>query len=166
MPFSESSSSAGSATSTPFGAMPTTVAVAPARSTSQASRIVAGEPTASKAWSTPPGTSSSTASAPPSTASVAPRASASARFAGSRSTATIRPAPASRAAATSCRPTPPQPTTQTLSPIATRAALRTAPTAVTTPQPSSDACQSGSAAGIGTAQAAGTTPARRSRRRS
>ena len=157
MPFSESSSSAGSATSTPCGAMPTTVAVAPARSTSQASRIVTGEPTASKAWSTPPGTSSSTASAPPSTASVAPRASASARFAGSRSTATIRPAPASRAAATSCRPTPPQPTTQTLSPTATRAALRTAPTAVTTPQPSSDACQSGSAAGIGTAHAAGTT---------
>ena len=54
MPFSESSSSAGSATSTPAGAIPTTIAVAPGRSTSQASRIVAGRPIASKAWSTPP----------------------------------------------------------------------------------------------------------------
>ena len=42
--------------------MPTTTAVAPGRSTSHASRIVAGEPTASKAWSTPPGTTASTAS--------------------------------------------------------------------------------------------------------
>ena len=41
--------------------MPTTIAVAPGRITSQASRIVAGEPTASRAWSTPPGTSASTA---------------------------------------------------------------------------------------------------------
>src|ERR687897_176550 len=94
MPFSASSSKAGSATSTPCGAMPTTIAVAPARSTSQARRIVAGEPTASKAWSTPPGTRSSTAPAPPSTASVAPRARASSRLAASRSTATMRPAPA------------------------------------------------------------------------
>ena len=44
-----------------------------------------------------------------------------------------------------------------LSPTVTRAALRTAPTAVTTPHPSSDACQSGRRPGIGTAHAAGTT---------
>src|SRR5215207_7173333 len=55
MPFSDSRSSAGSDTSTAAGAIPTTIAVAPGRRTSQASRIVAGEPTASNAWSTPPG---------------------------------------------------------------------------------------------------------------
>ncbi len=89
--------------------------------------------------------------------SVAPRPRARASFAGSRSTATIRPAPAIRAAATICWPIPPQPTTHTLSPIATRAALRTAPKPVTTAQPSSAACQSGRPGGIGTALAAGTT---------
>ena len=69
----------------------------------------------------------------------------------------IRPAPASRHAATSWSPTPPQPTTQTVSPAATRAAFVTAPTAVTTPQPTSAACHSGSARGTGTAAPAGTT---------
>ncbi len=47
--------------------------------------------------------------------------------------------------------------THTVSPGATRAALRTAPTAVTTPHPISDACQSGRLDGTGTAHAAGTT---------
>ena len=47
--------------------------------------------------------------------------------------------------------------TQTLSPRATRAAFRTAPTPVTTAHPTSAACQSGRVGGIGTAQAAGTT---------
>ena len=92
-----------------------------------------------------------------STASVAPRRRASSSFAGSRSTAMIRPAPASRAAATICSPTPPQPTTQTLSPSATRAALRTAPKPVMTAHPSSAPCHSGSSGGSGTADAAGTT---------
>ena len=82
---------------------------------------------------------------------------ASASLAASRSTATMRPAPASRAAATTCSPTPPQPTTHTRLPGADPAALRTAPTAVTTPQPSSDACHSGSPRGSGTAAPAGTT---------
>ena len=90
------------------------------------------------------------------TASVAPRASASASFAASRSTAMIRPAPASRAAATSCSPTPPQPITQTRLPGARRARrCARRPTAVTTPQPSSAACHSGSSAGTGTAHAGG-----------
>ena len=69
----------------------------------------------------------------------------------------MRPAPAIRAAATICWPIPPQPTTHTLSPISTRAALRTAPKPVTTAQPSNAACHSGSSGGIGTALAAGTT---------
>jgi hypothetical protein len=136
--------------------------VAPGRSTSHASRIVSGEPTASNAWSTPPGASASTAAAGSTapfaaTAWVAPRARAIASFDSSRSTATISPAPASRAAATSCSPIPPQPTMQTASPTDTPAALRTAPTAVTTPQLRSAASHSGSSAGIGTADPAGTT---------
>ena len=55
-------------------------------------------------------------------------------------------APPSRAAAITCRPTPPQPITHTRSPIATRAAWVTAPNPVTTPQPSSAACHSGNVA--------------------
>ena len=142
--------------------MPTTIAVAPGRSTSQARRMVAGEPTASKAWSTPPGIAASTAAAgsgvrAASTVTVAPRRVASSSLAGSRSTATICPAPTSRAAATICSPIPPQPTTHTVSPARTPAVLRTAPTPVTTPQPSSDASHSGSSGGSGTADAAGTT---------
>ena len=46
-----------------------------------------------------------------------------------------------------CRPTPPHPMTQAVSPIRTRATLRTAPTPVTTAQPSSAACQSGNPSG-------------------
>ena len=81
----------------------------------------------------------------------------SSSISGLRSTATSGAAPASRAAATTCSPTPPQPTTQTPSPRATRATLRTAPKPVTTPQPSSAACQSGSSREILTALAAATT---------
>ena len=66
-------------------------------------------------------------------------------------------APASRAAAIACIPTPPQPTTQTRSPMPTRAAWLTAPYPVTAPQPSSDACHSGSSAGIGIAACSATT---------
>ena len=66
-------------------------------------------------------------------------------------------APASRAPATICWPIPPQPITQTLSPAATPAAFRTAPTPVTTAQPTSAACHSGRSEGIPTAEAAGTT---------
>src|SRR3954454_14381202 len=63
--------------------MPTTIAVPPGRSTSHASRIVAGWPTASSAWSTPPRTSARTAArgspSEASTVSVAPRGRARAR---------------------------------------------------------------------------------------
>ena len=133
----------------PAGVMPTTIAVAPGRSTSQASRIVAGEPTASKAWSTPPRRQGEhrgggvRARARPRASRRGPARASS--LAASRSTAMIRPAPASRppprAAARRRRSRP-----RTRSPPRpTRAALRTAPTAVTTPQPSSAACHSGSA---------------------
>ena len=69
----------------------------------------------------------------------------------------IAAAPAIRAPAITWRPTPPQPITHTESPGAIRAAFRTAPIPVTTPQPSSAACQSGSSAGTFTAPAAATT---------
>ena len=68
----------------------------------------------------------------------------------------IAPAPASRAPAITCSPTPPQPITHTLSPTRRRARL-TAPIPVTTPHPSSAACHSGIEGGSGTAPAAGTT---------
>ncbi len=71
--------------------------------------------------------------------------------------ATIVPAPANRAAAITCRPTPPQPKTATDSPAWTRPTFRTAPNPVTTPQPSSAACHSGSSRGTGTAPPAATT---------
>jgi len=71
----------------------------------------------------------------------------------------IREAPARRAAAITCIPTPPQPITHTVSPIFTPAAFRTAPTPVTTAHPRSAASTIGSSGGIGTALAAGTTHA-------
>ena len=118
-PFSDSSSSAGSDTSTPRRAIPTTIAVAPGRSTSQAWRIVAGCPTASNAWSTPPpGTSASTAATGlggrAGTASVAP---ARRRQLELRRIAVDGDDPARagepRPPATICSPTPPQPITHT-----------------------------------------------------
>ena len=60
MPLSERNSIAGKAASTPTAARPTTTALPPARRQSQASRIVSGRPTTSKAWSTPPPVSSRT----------------------------------------------------------------------------------------------------------
>ena len=92
-----------------------------------------------------------------STTCVAPWATASSSFSATRSTATIGFAPASRAAATTWSPTPPQPMTATESPGWTPAALRTAPIPVTTAQPRSAACQSGSSRGSGTAPPAATT---------
>src|ERR1700733_12967491 len=111
--FSDRNSIAGSDTSAPTGATPTTTAVPPGASASQAARIVAGEPTTSNAWSTPRPTrrrtSGPTSSWLASIAWVAPRRSAWASFSGRRSTAMIVAAPASRAAAITCRPTPPPP---------------------------------------------------------
>ena len=152
---------AGNDASTPTAARPTTTALPPARRQSQASRIVSGRPTTSKAWSAPPPVSSRTAaagsSAVASTACVAPRASESSSIAGSRSTATIAPAPASTRPAMTCWPTPPQPITAALSPMRGRATLRTAPMPVTAPQPSSAACHSGTPGASGTTPAAATT---------
>ena len=76
----------------------------------------------------------------------------------SRSTATIGRRPASRAAGDHLQPDAAAADHARRSrPAATRATLRTAPTPVTTPQPSSAACHSGSSVGIGTAPRAATT---------
>lgn len=56
----------------------------------------------------------------------------------------IRDAPAIRAPWTTLSPTPPQPTTATVSPGLTRAVLTTAPTPVITAQPISASSVSGS----------------------
>src|ERR1035437_9030833 len=159
--FSDRNSIAGSETSTPAGASPTTTAVPPGRSASQAVRIVAPDPTTSNAWSTPPPVidriSAAASTALASTACVAPRRNAGPSLSGRRSTAMIVAAPARPAAAITCSPTPPQPITQTRSPIRTPAAWLTAPKPVITPQPSSAACHSGISSGIGIAPAAVTT---------
>ena len=55
------------------------------------------------------------------------------------STATITAAPDRRAPWITAMPTPPQPITATVAPGSTRAVLITAPTPVTTPQPTSAA---------------------------
>ena len=146
--FSDRNSIAGSDTSTPTGASPTTVAAPPGRSTSQAWRIVAARPTTSNACSTPPLADRQHLldDVDPSPAAHHVRRAAADRAAracsSSVSTATMIPAPASRAPAITCRPTPPHPITHTLAPTRSPARL-TAPIPVTTPQPSSAACHSG-----------------------
>ena len=101
--FSDRNSIAGSETSTPAGASPTTTAVPPGRSASQAVRIVAPDPTTSNAWSTPPPVidriSAAASTALASTACVAPRRNAGPSLSGRRSTAMIVAAPARPAAA-------------------------------------------------------------------
>src|SRR5262245_3776115 len=148
--------------STPSGASPTTTAVPPQRIASQASRMVSGRPTTSKAKSAPSTVSARIASTAlpadvASTTCVAPCARASSSFSGTRSTAMIGEAPARRAAAITWRPTPPYPRTATASPPWTFATFATAPAPVTTPQPRSAACHSGSSSGIRTAPPAATT---------
>ena len=71
--------------------------------------------------------------------SVAPSWRARSALSGAGSTAMICPAPAIRAPCTAASPTPPSPNTTTDSPGRTFAALRTAPTPVSTAQPSSAA---------------------------
>ncbi len=78
-------------------------------------------------------------------------------LAGLGSTATISPAPATAAAWTMFRPTPPQPTTATESPGRTRAVFSTAPKAVMTAQPMSAISLSGRDGSMGIAVCAGTT---------
>ena len=131
--------------------MPTTIAVAPGRRTSQARRIVAGEPTASKAWSTPPGQRR----APPRPCPPPPAATASRRAARERDGELLRVAvdgddpPRARQprGGDDLQPDPAAPDDADASrrwPRVRRCARRRR--AVTTPQPSSAACHSGSAA--------------------
>ena len=73
------------------------------------------------------------------------------------STAITRPAPAILAPCTTARPTPPQPTTSTVSPGRTRATLNTAPRPVVTPQPARQITSSGMSGGTTTSWLARTT---------
>src|SRR5574337_512733 len=131
--------------------IPSTTQLPPRRALCQAARMVAARPTHSKEWSTP---------RPPvkdrialgsvlsdSRKSVAPAARARPSFSGERSAAMIGSAPANRAPATVDKPMPPSPSTVTESPSCTRAALRTAPTPVSTAQPISAASANGSCCG-------------------
>ena len=89
--------------------------------------------------------------------SVAPSSRASSSFTGSMSIATMRLAAAIAAPCTMFRPTPPQPTTATVSPGRTFAVLSTAPTPVMTAQPISASSISGRSSSTLIAVCAGTT---------
>ena len=134
--------------------MPRIVAVPPRRSTLTAVAADCGRPTASIAWWTPPRVISTTSSAavslPASTACVAPSFIASSRLSATGSTAITLPAPAIFAALIAASPTPPQPTTHTVSPGTTRAALKIAPAPVVTAQPRIAARSSGISGSIRT----------------
>jgi hypothetical protein len=69
----------------------------------------------------------------------------------------IRPAPATIAPSRHDRPTPPSPTTATVSPAFTSAVFTAAPTPVTTAQPNSAASCIGTSAGIFCTELRGTT---------
>src|SRR5437764_5374244 len=92
-----------------------------------------------------------------STKSVAPNCSAMSRLRAFVSTAMIRAAPASAAPWMTLSPMPPTPMTTTLAPVGTCARCSTAPTPVSTPQPTSEAAVMGTSAGMGTAWLAFTT---------
>ena len=92
--------------------MPTRIAWPPRATSEIASSIVRSGPTASKLWSTRTDSAASSGEH----ARVAPISRASSCLAGLGSTATISPAPATAAAWTMFRPTPPHPTTATESP--------------------------------------------------
>ena len=96
-------------------------------------------------------------SRPGGSTSVAPSARASSHRDSAGSTATIGSAPASRAPCSALSPTPPSPKTTTDSPGRTRAELSTAPTPVSTAQPSSAAWAIGRSAGTGMQALAPTT---------
>src|SRR5437763_1019998 len=92
-----------------------------------------------------------------STKSVAPNCNAMSRLRAFVSTAMIRAAPASAAPWMTLSPMPPTPMTTTLAPVGTCARCSTAPTPVSTPQPTSEAAVMGTSAGMGTAWLAFTT---------
>ena len=143
--------------STPAGARPTTIAVPPGRSASQARRIVSGRPRPRRRGRLRRRSASRTrraASGPASTTSVAParaRARAS-RDRGRRPRCGGRP-PAGRRPRPAGRPRR-SPTTHTRVAHLHAAALRTAPTPVTTPQPEQGRLPSGRSSGSGMALAA------------
>src|SRR5690606_8823817 len=151
--------------SVPSLGTPSSVIVPPQSSIAIPWRTRAGWPTHSKTWSTPSGrprsrtatTGSSTALA--STKSVAPRRRAISSLAGLASTATMRPAAAMRAPWMTDWPMPPAPTTSTVWPGRTRARLSTAPTPVTTAQPTRQATSSGTSRSMTTACVSATTTA-------
>ena len=87
---------------------------------------------------------------------VAPNCLASASLVSFMSTAMISPAPAMRAPWITLRPTPPQPTTATVSPFLIEAVFNAAPVPVSTPQPMSAATFMSRSSGIFTQPMAGT----------
>src|SRR5262249_35090932 len=89
--------------------------------------------------------------------SVAPHPRAVASLSDETSTAMTVPASANRAPCSAESPTPPRPITTTDSSGRTRAALVTAPTPVSTAQPSRAAGSSGTSSPIGITAGAGTT---------
>ena len=82
---------------------------------------------------------------------MAPSSFASASLAGLVSTAMMRSAPATTAPSNAFMPTPPRPTTAITPPGCTPAVFNTAPTPVSTAQPNSAACSSGTSLSMRTA---------------
>jgi hypothetical protein len=135
--------------------------VPPRRTAVQAVRIVVAEPTHSSALSTPrPSVIARTCLARVGSAtrkSVAPAVRARSSFVAEVSTAMIRSAPARRAPVTAESPTPPSPTTSTVSPGWAPAAFWAAPTPVRMAQPSRAASSRGTSFGRGTTAVAAQT---------
>ena len=158
---SRNSGRIGTETSPPVGGTPTMHVVPPAQVASNAWRTVSGFPITSNAWSTPPSVSSTIAStgstAAPFTVSVAPNSRANASFESCTSTAMMRDAPAMTAPWIAFSPTPPQPQTAPVDPSVTCAVLTTAPTPVTTAQPSEARRSIGTSSGTFTRVHSGAT---------
>ena len=143
-------------------AMPITTTRPPSRAILKAAVTVSGRPSASKATSTPspPVSRRTSATASPalaSTPSVAPSWRAASSFSARTSTAMTRSAPKSRASWITFDPTPPAPTTATVSAARSAAWCFTAPYAVMIAQPRMQASSSGSASGTRKTSVAGTT---------
>ncbi len=140
---------------------PTTYVARPRAVMAIAWATVDGRPITSKAWSTPPPVIDTTASGAStceaSTVSVAPSRIAVSSLPADTSMAMIRDAPAMRAPWITLRPTPPQPSTATVSPGRTLATLNTEPSPVTTAQPSSEARSIGMSSGMTTRPRSSTT---------
>ena len=140
---------------------PVSTTAPPLRAQLSAVVSVAGLPTESNTKSAPrPAVSSRTALAVSSDASsvcVAPNCTESASGIGRRSIAMICSQPAMLAPCTMLSPTPPTPITTTDAPGGTCAALVTAPTPVSTAQPSVASASNGTSCGTGMAPSSATT---------